>query len=425
MITFQSEDVVISAMFTHPQWFARHREQITAGLFGGLLHQRVVNAVFSLACEGDAPDIFAVCGKLRDGTDEGRILAADALGLASPVLTPSPQEAARHLSALRALYERRSLAEAHQKAATVLLDAPLFPASDAPDVRQQVEEILAEAGKLPGKLLRSRHVKDIIPQVYDEISARREHPGKLAGISTGITSLDRKMGGMMSGHVIVFAGLPGDGKSTLMQNCAESAAFAGHRVRWYPLEMPDSEQVFRLLASAGEVDNERLFSGLLSLGELEALKRAQARLKESPIEIVDVDGASAGDIIYDIERSDCEIAVVDYLQLMEEEGGKNTNREQIISSISRRMKRMAKRSGKTILTGSQLNDYGKLRESRAIGQDADKVLIINKHPAAEGQEGEHDDSKRLLFCAKNRGGKPGWDLPLRFLGHIFQFKDII
>jgi replicative DNA helicase len=136
---------------------------------------------------------------------------------------------------------------------------------------------------------------------------------------------------------------------------------------------------------------------------------------------VNTDNATASDILADIEHGGYDVAVVDYLQLMEDEGRKGATREEIISRISRRMKAVARRTGTHILTASQLNDSGKLRESRAIGQDADGVFIIGK---VEDGNGGHDDSQRSLWCEKNRGGKRHWTIPLAFSGATFTFKEI-
>lgn len=419
MTSHESEQVVISAIFNLPGYLGRYRDQIAAGLFAHDTHKSITSAILAVGGVGDTPDFWAVTNRLGQG------LASAVTELAAPDRIPSADEAQRHLRAVRAAFERREMAGAYIKAAELLQTAPLFAEDGAPDLSAQVEDILADAGKLPGKTLLRRHIKDVIPDVFSEIEQRASHPGRLAGISTGIASLDRKTAGMMPGHVWVFAGLPGDGKSTLMQNCAEAAAFAGHRVAWYPLEMPDTEQVFRLLASASEVDNSNLFSGILSGGEMAALQAATRRLKDSPINLVNIDGVTASDILHDIEMSSCEIAVVDYLQLLEPgEIRKGESREQVISTIARQLKNVARRTGKVILTGSQLNDDGRLRESRAIGQHADKVMVINKAALEGGEKGETDDTRRDLYCAKNRGLARNWTLPLYFLGHVFQFKEI-
>ena len=114
------------------------------------------------------------------------------------------------------------------------------------------------------------------------------------------------------------------------------------------------------------------------------------------------------------------MAVVDYLQLMESEGRKGASREELIAGISRKLKAVAKRTGCHILTASQLNDSGKLRESRAIGHDADAVFMVNKY---ELKEGGFDDARRKLNCDKNRGGKRQWEIELLFNGPTFTFRE--
>ena len=180
----------------------------------------------------------------------------------------------------------------------------------------------------------------------------------------------------LGGKVWVVCGRPGDGKSVLMQNFCESAIEHGKSVRIYPLEMSQSEQAFRVLCSTGGIDNQSMGRGTLTRTEQEALALALKRMSAMKADIVDVDGATASDILHDIEQCDADVIMVDYLQLMEDTGPrKGATREEIIASVSRRLKRTAKKSNKIVLTARQLNDNGQLRESRAIGQDAGAVLV--------------------------------------------------
>jgi replicative DNA helicase len=220
---------------------------------------------------------------------------------------------------------------------------------------------------------------------------------------------------MQGGRVWVIAGKPGDGKSVLMQNFLESAVALGKKVRIYPLEMTQQEQAYRLLCSQGNLDNQSVWKGMMTRAEQAALMDAVKKLGIARCDIVDVNGASASEILADIEQSDCDVAMVDYLQLMEDDGNKKGSREEIIASISRRLKRTAVKCGKVILTASQLNDFGQLRESRAIGQDADHVVYIEKV--------DDDDTKRLLKCIKNRTGERFWEKQLDFLGQFYKFRE--
>ena len=336
-------------------------------------------------------------------------------------LVPIPSHLNHYLAVLRELFSQRKHIEAHAKSLHYLFQARDGEVAETLDT---IKGVMEEAGRMPGQLLKSLSLRDAIDPLLAEIEVRAANPGRLPGIRTGFPTIDRHTGGMMPGQVWVFAGEPGDGKSTIIQNLAETAAEDGHRVRWYPLEMPHNEQALRLLASNARVDNGNLYRGELTPGEMQALTASCAKIKRgSNIELVDVEDATATDIFADIERSNAEVVVVDYLQLMEDTSTrKSDTREGVLASISRRQKRLARRTGKVILTASQLNDGGKLRESRAIGQDADKVMMLKKH-ADDNSETGFDDGKRNLWCEKNRGGRRHWELPLLFLGSIFQFRE--
>jgi replicative DNA helicase len=200
-----------------------------------------------------------------------------------------------------------------------------------------------------------------------------------------------------------------------MQNFLESALDAGKRVRIYPLEMSQEEQAYRILCSQGGLDNQAVWKGLMSRNDTVALHEAIRRLAKAKADIVDVNGASATEILADIEQCEADVVMVDYLQLMEDEGRKGATREELVASISRRLKRTAVKSQKVVLTASQLNDNNQLRESRAIGQDADHILFLNKV--------DDNDEKRIVSCEKNRTGERFWKLELDFLGRFYKFRE--
>ncbi len=416
----EAEKGVLSCLLQDPYRIASNMHAMPPGLFYHEQNRVFFIALVDAAVEGKPIDPVSITHRLRN---QGIL---DKVGGAAAVtelyaFVPITAHFTFYLASLRELYSQRQHITAHARALDMLFSAHEGEVTGAVD---NIKGILEEAGKLPGQLLKSVSLREAIDPLLSEIQQRAENPGRLPGIRTGFPTIDLHTGGMMPGQVWVFAGEPGDGKSTIIQNCAENAAEDGHKVRWYPLEMPHNEQSLRLLASHARVNNGNLYRGDLTNGEMQALTASCAKIKRgSNIELVDVEDASATDIFADIERSDAAVVVLDYLQLMEDTSArKSDTREGVLASISRRQKRLARRTGKIILTASQLNDSGKLRESRAIGQDADKVMMIKKH-ADEKSDTGFDDEKRNLWCEKNRGGKRHWELPLLFLGSIFQFRE--
>lgn len=416
----EAEKGVLSCLLQWPEKIAANLHTMPPGLFYMPPVQELFVTMVDEVLAGRPVDPVSLTHRLRNA---GRLDSVGGAAAITELFAFVPITAHFHfyLATLRELYSQRKHIEAHARSLDYLFQARDGEVSATLDT---IKGIMEEAGKVPGQLLKSVSLREAIDPLLAEIQHRAENPGRIPGIRTGFPTIDRNTGGMMPGQVWVFAGEPGDGKSTIIQNCAENAAEDGHKVRWYPLEMPHNEQSLRLLASHARVDNGNLYRGQLTNGEMQALTASCAKIKRaSTIELVDVEDASATDIFADIERSDAEVVVVDYLQLMEDSSArKSDTREGVLASISRRQKRLARRTGKTILTASQLNDSGKLRESRAIGQDADKVMMLKKH-ADEHAETGFDDEKRVLWCEKNRGGKRHWALPLQFLGSIFQFRE--
>ena len=295
------------------------------------------------------------------------------------------------------------------------------PSLDLSAAIAAAEEHVLNAGNGIIRRMTRKTMKEAIRETLDGIEEHLKLAGALPGFPTGFECIDKSTGGLRKGKVTVFAGLPSDGKSAIMQNCARVALRSGARVGWYSLEMPLPEQTGRILCEDSGVDAGALYSGLMSRAQQEMLARSIRELSEMGADIVETDGFTATEILADIAASNYDLAVVDYLQLMEYDGRKGANREEIIASISRRMKQVAKKSGCHILTASQLNDQGKLRESRAIGQDADNVFLVHKHPNDDGDG--YDDARRVLFCEKNRGGKRHWQTSLLFNGPTFTFKE--
>jgi len=331
---------------------------------------------------------------------------------------PSPAHFRHYLKIVEDHHAARRNIDAHARALSEFF-APSLDLSAA--ITAAEEHVLNAANGIIRRMTR-KTMKEAILETIDGIEEHLKLAGALPGFPTGFNVIDKATGGLRKGKVTVFAGLPSDGKSAIMQNCARVALRSGARVGWYSLEMPLPEQTARILCEDSGVEASDLYGGTMTRAQNDMLARSIRQLSELGADIVETDGYTATEILADIAASNYDLAVVDYLQLMEYDGRKGATREEIIASISRRMKQVAKKSGCHILTASQLNDQGKLRESRAIGQDADNVFLVHKHPTDEGDG--YDDTRRILFCEKNRGGKRHWQVPLLFNGPTFTFKEV-
>lgn len=414
------EDFILSAFANNPQVMQRHLHAITPEMLkpdNRPIFRELVNTIVS----GETPDLIVTTAKLRQTGELEAIGGAYRMNQIW-LCEPHPSQIPHWITQIRQNYEARKRLETLETARQTL-ETALVTGTDLSEAYATIDALWADAGKIPGKPLASKSMGQLAADVVDEVQARMQRGGAIPGIPTGFQMLDKHTLGMQPGKVWVVAGRPGDGKSVLMQNFVEAALDAGKRVRIYPLEMSQQEQAMRVLCSQGQLDNGRLGWGMMTRAEEAAMAHAIQRMKSMACDVVDTDGASASDILADIEQSDADVVMVDYLQLMEDTGRKGANREEIIAGISRRLKRTAKKAGKMVLTASQLNDQGQLRESRAIGQDADAVFQIDKIEPSKNASADEVDNRRNLFCQKLRGGKRYWTIPLVFLGHIYQFRE--
>ena len=186
----------------------------------------------------------------------------------------------------------------------------------------------------------------------------------------GLAPLDSHIdGGFHRGEMGVFAGNTGDGKTALLTQAAAHSAEAGHKVRYYSLEMPD-EDVFDRIACAlrgvSKRDEKRFRLALFDLGGL------SLHIHQQFSEL----GEIASAIRAAARAGDCDVAVVDYIQRV---GIEADTRELAVATVARTLKTIAMREKIVVLTASQLNDNGQLRESRNIGMEGDFVFRITEN----------------------------------------------
>jgi replicative DNA helicase len=303
-----------------------------------------------------------------------------------------------------------------------------------------------------------------------------EEGGELSGITTGLDSVNGRIGGLHRSDLLILAGRPGMGKTALATNIAFNAAqrfmrdkedgieegkSVGAPVAFFSLEMSADQLATRILSEQSGISSENLRMGKISQADFRNLARAAAELETLPLYIDDTPGLTIAALRTRARRLKRQrgigMIVVDYLQLLQGSGkAKDGNRVQEISEISRGLKTLAKELHVPVLALSQLSraveqredkrpQLSDLRESGSIEQDADIVLFVYReeyyvqaHEPKRPIDGDdaktfeaHDqwarDMERVfglseLIIAKQRHGATG-KVKLKFEAKITKFSD--
>src|SRR5256712_13552096 len=263
----------------------------------------------------------------------------------------------------------------------------------------------------------------VVTDTVEHINKLYEQKEKITGIPTGFSDLNDKTAALQPSDLIVVAGRPSTGKTSLALGMALHAALHSSRpakVASFSLEMSKEQLCMRLRSAEGRVDWHRTRTGQLQREDWPNLTRAASKLSESKIYIDDTPGITALEMRAKIRRQKAEtgldLVVVDYLQLMS--GSDNSeNRQQEISIISRSLKSVAKELNIPVIALSQLSRavesrpdrrpvLADLRESGAIEQDADLVLMIYRRglqPPAEGKNVDWEHAQNTAEMDREAG----------------------
>ena len=341
---------------------------------------------------------------------------------------PNGHELAHSISNIRAEYAGREFLKTHIK--TVKEQEALrkghIVASDALVVLEQggspedVSNALRSGSEAITGILSSQADWKLAEQSTEEFTEmlQRIHQEKSeAGISTGVHWIDHYTGGMRSNELWVVAAPTSGGKTVLMLQFLASVLKLGKRAVMFSLET-DADRIHgRLACSTQNIPMGRLMGNageVMCKADFIKIKDYVTDIRDADSLIIcDSDSITLDDIeaklarIAEIGSFDC--VIIDYIQLVELSDGKDLPRHEQIAKVTRRLKQLAKRYQVPIITASQLNDDGRLRESRAIGMDADVVLMI-------------DPEDRTVGLCKNRNGERGVRLPLVMNGVYQRFE---
>ncbi|NLK89773.1 MAG: replicative DNA helicase [Clostridiaceae bacterium] len=266
-------------------------------------------------------------------------------------------------------------------------------------------------------------LKDIMGRAVNDLAALANGKQREKTVLTGFYSLDKILGGLRPGGLIIIAARPGMGKSALALNIAQKAATLYQvPAAVFSLEMSKEEIGNRMLSTQSLVNNRILYTGELQADDWDKIARALPPLYAAPVYVDDRSGTSVMEMLSKCRQLKLEnrlgLVIIDYLQLMNGSSGRFESRQQEISEISRSLKIMAKDLGVPIIALSQLSRaceqrtdkrpmLSDLRDSGAIEQDADVVLFLYRQQYYDTDRVQTETEDAEIIVAKNRQGGTG------------------
>ena len=410
-----AEQCVLGGMLLSKDAIADVVEVIKPTDFYRPAHQTIYDAVLDLYGKGEPADPVTVAAELtRTGALE-RIGGAPYLHTLIS-LVPIAANAGYYAEIVRERAILRRLVEAGTKVVQLGYGAAGGMGGDVDDVVDRAQAAVYE-------VVERRTSEDYVGleaamwATYNEIEAIGNRGGELFGVPTGFRDLDELTNGLHDGQLIVVAGRPGLGKSTLGMDFLRSAAIEHQKSAvLFSLEMGKSEITMRLLSAEARIPLTRIRTGTLTDDDWTKLARRMGEVAQAPMFIDDSPNLTMMEIRAKArrlkQRHDLRLIVVDYLQLMTS-NKRVENRQQEVADMSRSLKLLAKEIQVPVVAISQLNrgaeqrsdkrpQLSDLRESGAIEQDADMVILLHREDAYERESPRAGEA--VLIVAKHRNG---------------------
>lgn len=432
------ERVVLGALLIDKDAFSVVSEMLRPETFYDSRHQLIYQAIQTLSLAERPVDIMTVTEEIKhEGNLEKIGGPGYLLDISHEVATSANIEYHSHILAQKFL--ARQLINYSSKIQSAAFD----PTVDVDELMQEAEGSLFE---LSQKNMRQDFVQidSIIAEADAAIRKAEKNKGGLTGVPTGFTGLDDMTSGWQPSDLVIIAGRPAMGKTSFALSLAKNIGVDyGVPVAFFSLEMSKVQLVNRLLSNVCEVSGHKILSGQLDQDDWERFDSRIGSMMGKPIYIDDTPGLSVFELRTKARRlvreKGVQLIMIDYLQLMNANGMRFSNRQEEVSTISRSLKGLAKELNIPILALSQLNrtvenregidgkrpQLSDLRESGAIEQDADMVLFVHRpeyYHIFQDEKGNDLHGMAQIIIAKHRKGATG-DVLLNFRGEFTRFQN--
>ncbi|MHB0767337.1 replicative DNA helicase [Bradyrhizobium sp. 5.13L] len=461
----EAEQSLLGAILVNNDAFYRVSDFLEAKHFFEPLHQTIFETAGSLIRMGKIATPVTLKTFLPADTDVGGMTIGQYLArLAAEATTIiNAQDYGRTVYDLSL---RRDLIGIGEDMVNVAYDAPVDfqPRAQIEDAERKLYE-LAESGRYDGGF---QKFSQALAVAVDLAAKAFQRDGKLSGISTGMRDLDTKMGGLQHSDLIIVAGRPGMGKTSLATNIAYNVARAyvpevqadgttkaanGGVIGFFSCEMSADQLATRIVAERTGVPSSHIRRGGISEADFEKIREVSIELQSLPFYVDATGGLSIAQLMARARRlkrqKGLDLLVIDYIQLLSGSGKRSDNRVQEITEITTSLKALAKELNVPVIALSQLSrqvesrddkrpQLSDLRESGSIEQDADVVLFVYREEyylaMKEPRPGtpEHEKwqldmslahGKAEVIIGKQRHGPTG-TVDLAFEASVTRFGDL-
>ncbi|MFF8035862.1 replicative DNA helicase [Streptomyces sp. NPDC016626] len=429
-----AEQTVLRAMLRSTEAIADIVELLHHDDFYRHAHGRIYQAILEVYARDDDPDMRSVADQLAKHEEladvGGRVYLQKLAG--TPTAKDSWVKAASTVQGTAVLRRMMAAAARIDDLATGVTAETVDRVLDTAEA-----EIFAATNRSRFRIPQSHPLADVMEGALDEIEAVGRHPDEIAGIPTGFSDLDALTGGLYPGQLIVIAGRPGMGTSTLALNLLRSAAIKHNLpAAFFALESRRTDITLRLLAAEARVALHHMRSGTMTDEDWTRLAKRMPAVSGAPLYIQDDPYANFTELRAHCRRlhrqHGLKLIAVDDLQLLNYGSRPLGSRYEEVSEITRTLKYLAKELQIPVIAVSTLNRspeqrtdkvpfLSDLRDSGALEDNADLVILIHREEMYEKDSpraGEAD-----LIVAKHRYG-PTATILTAFQGHYGRFVDM-
>ena len=428
----EAERSVLGAILVHNDAFNTAAQVIDGRDFYRDAHRRIFDRMVALSERGEAIDFITLKEELSRG---GHLEEVGGPAYVASLVDGVPRATNVEYYA-RIVKEKATLRNLIYAANKIL--------TNAYEADQESDLILDEAESsifaVADDRLKAGFVpmRELVNESFPKIEQLFEHKRLVTGVPTGFVDLDEMTRGLQPGDLVIVAARPSMGKTSLVLNIAQHVAVqADYTVGFFSLEMSKESLFIRLLTSEAQIDSHRLMSGHIADRDYSRISHALERLSSMRLFIDDTANIGVLEMRAKSRRLQAEhglsLIVVDYIQLMSARG-RYENRTLELASISRSLKGLAKELNVPIVVLSQLSrapesrsdhrpQLSDLRESGALEQDADVVVLIYRDDAYNRDPNNPDAGTAELIVAKQRNGPTGI-VRLAFLREQTRFANL-